>query len=64
MKSKIKLRITFDQSGMSDIWGIPNGYKVRKEIYHGIRLPISYPCVQVIVNSINRNLRDREDNEE
>jgi len=58
MKNKIKLenRILFRE--------ILVGYKMSKEIYQGIRFPISYPFVQIIVNSINRNLRDKEDNEE
>jgi hypothetical protein len=58
MKNKIKLD---DRTPFREI---PTEYKVRKEIYHGIRFPISYPFVQIIINGIIRNLRDKEDNEE
>jgi hypothetical protein len=58
MKNKIKL------DDRTSFRGIPTGYKVNKEIYHGIRFPISYPFVQIMINSIIRNLRYKEDNEE
>jgi len=58
MKNKIKLTNFLESK--APIWEYSIGNRARNtDVRLGVRMPVAYPFIVVVVNSINSNLRNK-----